>query len=160
MRDLIINAMRMRPDRLIIGEVRASEALDMFQAMNTGHDGSMVTIHANGPRDVLARLETMVYMAMPSLPLLQVRQQIATAVDLITHQERLPDGSRKIIKVSEVAGMQGDVILTQDIFKFQQTGMKDGRIQGQFIPTGYIPSFIKKLHAAKVTVPMSLFTPQ
>ncbi len=159
MRDLVINAMRMRPDRLIIGEVRSSEALDVFQAMNTGYDGSMITLHANGPRDALARLETMVYMAMPSLPLLQVRQQIASAIDLIIHQERLPDGKRKVLKISEVVGMQGDMILVQDIFKFQETGMENGRIVGQFIPTGYIPSFIKKMRAAGVTVPMSLFTP-
>jgi pilus assembly protein CpaF len=160
MRELVINAMRMRPDRLIIGEVRADEAIDVFQALNTGHDGSMITIHANGPRDALDRLETMVYMAMPSLPLLQVRRQIASAVDLITYQERLRDGTRKVLRVSEVVGMQGDVILVQDIFKFQETGMVDGRIQGQFLPTGTIPTFLKKIHASGVTVPMSLFTPQ
>ncbi|MCP4359410.1 MAG: CpaF family protein, partial [Chloroflexi bacterium] len=112
------------------------------------------------PRDTLSRLETMVYMAMPSLPLLQVRQQIASAIDLITYQERLPDGTRKVLKVSEVVGMQGDVILVQDIFKFQETGMENGRIVGQHIPTGYIPSFLKKIHAAGAALPMSLFTPQ
>jgi pilus assembly protein CpaF len=160
MRDLVINALRMRPDRLIIGEVRADEALDVFAAMNTGHDGSMFSMHAGGTHDALTRLETMVYMAMPSLPLLQVRYHMSTAIDLIVHQERLRDGTRKVLRVSEVVGMQGDVILVQDIFKFQETGMKDGRIQGQFLPTGYIPSFIKKMHAAGATVPMSLFTPQ
>ena len=157
MRDLVINALRMRPDRLIVGEVRGGEALEVFQAMNTGHDGSMFSMHAGGTHDALARLETMVYMAMPSLPLLQVRQQIASALDLIIHQERLRDGSRKILRVSEVVGMQGDVILLQDIFKFQETGMENGRIVGQHVPTGYIPGFMKKLHAAGVAVPMSLF---
>lgn len=160
MRDLVQNALRMRPDRLIIGEVRAGEAIDVIQAMNTGHDGSMFAIHAGNPRDVLARLEGMVAMALPSLPLLQVRQQMASAFDLIIYQERLRDGSRKVMRVSEVVGMQGDVVLLQDIFRFQETGLVDGRIQGQFLPTGTIPSFLKKIHAASVTVPMSLFTPQ
>ncbi len=160
MRDLVINAMRMRPDRLIIGEVRAGEAIDVFQALNTGYDGSMFSLHAKGIHDALSRLETMVYMAMPSLPLLQVRQQMASAIDVILHQERLRDGTRKVLRVSEVVGMQGDAILVQDIFRFQETGMEDGRIQGQFLPTGYIPTFIKKLHQAGATVPMSLFTPQ
>jgi pilus assembly protein CpaF len=159
MRDLVINALRMRPDRLIIGEVRASEALDVFEAMNSGHDGSMFSMHAKGIHDALSRLETMVYMAMPSLPLLQVRQRMASAIDLILYQERLRDGSRKVLRVAEVVGMQGDVILVQDIFKFQETGMKDGRILGQFLATGYIPTFIKKMHEAGATVPMSLFTP-
>ncbi|MCP4426454.1 MAG: CpaF family protein [Chloroflexi bacterium] len=159
-RDLVINAMRMRPDRLIIGEVRGSEAIDVFQALNTGYDGSMFSMHAKGIHDALSRLETMVYMAMPSLPLLQVRQQMAAAIDLILYQERLRDGTRKVLRVSEVVGMQGDAILAQDIFKFQETGVEDGRIVGQHIPTGYIPSFIKKIHAANVSVPMSLFTPQ
>jgi pilus assembly protein CpaF len=159
MRDLVQNALRMRPDRLIIGEVRGGEAIDVIQAMNTGHDGSMFGMHSGNPRDALARLEGMVAMAMPSLPLLQVRQQMASAFDLIIYQERLRDGSRKVIRVSEVVGMQGDVVLLQDIFRFQETGMANGRIQGQFLATGTIPSFLKKIHAAGVTVPMSMFTP-
>ncbi len=160
MRDLVINALRMRPDRLIIGEVRGGEALDVFQAMNTGHDGSMFSMHSGGIHDALNRLETMVTMSMPSLPLLMVRQQIASAIDLIMHQERLRDGSRKVIRVAEVVGMQGDMILTQDIFKFQETGVENGRIQGKLMPTGTIPSFVKKLHAVGVEVPMRLFNPQ
>ncbi|MCB9418205.1 MAG: CpaF family protein [Ardenticatenaceae bacterium] len=160
MRDLVQNALRMRPDRLIIGEVRGGEAIDVIQAMNTGHDGSMFAIHAGNPRDVLARLEGMVAMAMPSLPLLQVRRQMAAAFDLIIYQEWLRDGSRKVMRVSEVVGMQGDEVLLQDIFRFQETGMENGRIQGQFLPTGTIPTFLKKIHASGVAVPMSLFTPQ
>lgn len=160
MRDLVQNALRMRPDRLIIGEVRGGEAIDVIQAMNTGHNGSMFGMHAGNPRDALARLEGMVAMAMPSLPLLQVRQQMASAFDLIIHQERLRDGSRKVMRVAEVVGMQGDVVLLQDIFRFQETGMANSRIQGQFLATGTIPSFLKKIHAAGVALPMSLFTPQ
>ncbi|MCA9935119.1 MAG: CpaF family protein [Ardenticatenaceae bacterium] len=160
MRDLVVNALRMRPDRLIIGEVRGGEALDVFQALNTGHDGSMFSMHAGGVHDALTRLETMVYMAMPSLPLLQVRQQMAAAIDVILHQERMRDGRRKILRVAEVVGMQGDAILVQDIFKFQETGMENGRILGQHIATGYIPTFVKKMRAANVSIPMSLFTPQ
>lgn len=160
MRDLVQNALRMRPDRLIIGEVRGGEAIDVIQAMNTGHDGSMFGIHAGNPRDVLTRLEGMVAMALPSLPLLQVRQQMAAAFDLIIYQERLRDGSRKVMRVSEVVGMQGDVVLLQDIFRFQETGLENGRIRGQFLPTGTIPTFLKKIHASGVTIPMGMFTPQ
>ncbi len=157
MRDLVVNAMKMRPDRLIIGEIMAGEALDMLHAMNTGHDGGMISMHATGARDVLTRLETMVYMATPSLPLLQVRQHMASAIDLIVHAERLGDGSRKVMRVSEVTGMKGDVIVLQDILKFAETGEENGRIVGNFPPTGYIPTFVKKIHAAGMTVPMSLF---
>ena len=157
MRDLVTNAIRMRPDRLIVGEMMDGEALDMLHSMNTGHDGSMISMHATGARDVLTRLETMVYMAEPSLPLLQVRQQMASALDLIVHADRLRDGTRKVTRISEVVGMKGDAIILQDIFKFEETGMENGRIIGNFAPTGYIPSFVKKIHAAGVTVPMSLF---
>ena len=120
-RDLVINSLRMRPDRIIVGEVRGPEALDMLQAMNTGHDGSMTTVHANSPRDALSRLETMVLMAGTELPLKAIREQIASAIDLVVHQERMQDGSRKVMRVSEVQGMEGDVITLQDIFVFQHS---------------------------------------
>lgn len=159
MRDLVINALRMRPDRIIVGEVRAAEVLDLLQAMNTGHDGTMTCIHANSPRDALARLETMVLMANPSLPLLNVRQQIASAIDLITHQERLRDGGRKLLKVTEVLGMQGDVVALQDIFEFRKTGVKDAKITGYHTASGHIPRFLDRIQAAGVDLPLSLFTP-
>jgi pilus assembly protein CpaF len=158
-RDLVINSLRMRPDRIIVGEVRATEAIDLFQAMNTGHDGTMASVHANSPRDVLARLETMVLMANPSLPLLNVRQQMASAIDLITYQERLQDGRRKILKVTEVVGMQGDVVMLQDIFEFRHTGVREGKIAGHHTATGYIPKFLERIQASGVEIPMSLFTP-
>ncbi|MBE2200215.1 MAG: CpaF family protein [Anaerolinea sp.] len=159
MRDLVVNALRMRPDRLLIGEVRAGEVLELFQGMNTGHDGTMFTMHANSPRDALARLETMATMGNPTLPLLTIRQQMASAIHLITYQERLPDGARKITKVTEVAGMQGDNVALQDIFQFQETGREDGRIQGHYVATGYIPSFLKILQRAGQSVPLQRFTP-
>ncbi|KAA3654836.1 MAG: CpaF family protein, partial [Chloroflexi bacterium] len=124
--DLVINAMRMRPDRLVVGEVRSSEVLDVFQAMNTGHDGTMMTIHANSPRDALSRLEAMATMSTIAVPLLTIRQNISSALGIITHQERLPDGSRKLMKVSEVVGMRGDSIEVQDIFEFRRTGVENG----------------------------------
>ncbi len=130
-RELVRNALRMRPDRIIVGECRGGEALDMLQAMNTGHDGSMTTGHANTPRDMLARLETMVLLAGVELPLRAVREQIASAVDLIVHQERLRDGSRKITNITEVQGMEGDVIVLQDVFMFEQTGVTEGKVQGR-----------------------------
>jgi len=158
-RDLVINSLRMRPDRIIVGEVRATEAIDLFQAMNTGHDGTMITVHASSPRDVLARLETMVLMANPSLPLLNVRQQMASAIDLITYQERLQDGRRKILKMTEVIGMQGDIVVLHDIFEFRQTGVKDGKVTGHYTATGYIPKFLDRIRASGVDLPLSLFTP-
>ena len=124
----------MRPDRIIVGECRGGEALDMLQAMNTGHDGSMTTVHANSPRDMLARLETMVLMAGIDLPLRAIREQIASAVDLIVHQTRMKDGTRRIEYITEVQGMEGDVIVMQDIFLFEQTGVVDGKIQGRLRP--------------------------
>jgi pilus assembly protein CpaF len=145
-RDLVRNALRMRPDRIIVGEVRSGEALDMLQAMNTGHDGSLTTVHANTPRDVISRLETMVMMAGMDLPARAIREQIASAVDLIVHQSRFRDGSRKIVNISEVVGMEGDIVTIQDIFVYRQTGMDgEGRITGQFVPTGIRPRIAEKI---------------
>jgi pilus assembly protein CpaF len=156
-RELVRNSLRMRPDRIIVGEVRGAEALDMLQAMNTGHDGSMSTGHANSPRDMLARLETMVLFAGVELPLRAVREQISSAVDLIVHQERLKDGSRKITSITEVQGMEGDVIVLQDIFVFEQTGVSEGRIQGRLRPTGVRPRFSEKFEVMGVALPAGLF---
>lgn len=140
-RDLVRNALRMRPDRILIGEVRGGEALDLLQAMNTGHDGSLSSLHANSPRDALARLETMVLMAGMDLPLRAVRNQIASAIDLLIHQERLPDGSRRLVQVTEVTGMDNDMVLTQDIFRFEWSQRKQAvAIEGRFKPTGIYPA--------------------
>lgn len=148
-RDLVRNSLRMRPDRIVVGEVRGGEALDMLQAMNTGHDGSLTTVHANAPRDALARLETLVLMAGMDLPLKVVRQQIASAVDLIVQQSRLTDGSRKVTSVTEVAGMEGDTVVLTDIFKFEQTGVTtEGKVLGDLKPTGIRPIFSPRLEAA------------
>src|SRR5207245_3757399 len=147
-RELVRNSLRMRPDRIIVGECRSGEALDMLQAMNTGHDGSMSTGHANTPRDMLARLETMVLMAGVDLPLRAVREQIASAVDLIVHQDRLTDGSRKIVNITEVQGMEGDVIVMQDIFVFEQTAVVEGKIQARLRPAGIRPKFVAKIDAS------------
>ena len=156
-RELVRNSLRMRPDRIIVGEVRSGEALDMLQAMNTGHDGSMSTGHANSPRDMLSRLETMVLMAGMDLPLRAVREQIAAAVDLIVHQERLKDGSRKITAITEVQGMEGDVIVLQDVFVFEQTGVTEGRIDGRLRPTGVRPRFSEKFEVKGIHLPAQLF---
>ena len=158
-RDLVRNALRMRPDRIIVGEVRGGEALDMLQAMNTGHDGSISTVHANAPRDVLARLETMVLMSGVDLPLRAIREQIASAVDVIVHQSRLADGSRRITHVSEITGMEGDTITMQDIFLFDyQAGRTDqGRFRGTLEPTGLRPKILERLAEHGVTVPTGLF---
>jgi pilus assembly protein CpaF len=148
-RDLVRNSLRMRPDRIIVGECRGGEALDMLQAMNTGHDGSLTTLHANSPRDALSRLETMVLMAGMDLPLKVVRQQISSAVDLIVQQSRLKDGSRKVTAITEVAGMEGDTVVMTDIFKFDQTGVgPGGKILGELKPTGMRPIFTPRLEAA------------
>jgi pilus assembly protein CpaF len=148
-RDLVRNSLRMRPDRIVVGEVRGGEALDMLQAMNTGHDGSLTTLHANSPRDALARLETLVLMAGMDLPLKVVRQQIASAIDLIVQQTRLKDGSRKVTAITEVAGMEGETVVLTDIFKFEQTGVTtDGKVQGDLKPTGIRPLFSSRLEAA------------
>ena len=156
-RELVKNSLRMRPDRIVVGEVRSAEALDMLQAMNTGHDGSMSTGHANTPRDMLARLETMVLMAGVDLPLRAIREQIASAVDLIVHQNRLKDGSRKIIAITEVQGMEGDVIVMQDVFVFEQTGVDEGTIQGRLRPTGIRPKFVEKFDVAGIHLPPNVF---
>jgi pilus assembly protein CpaF len=156
-RELVRNALRMRPDRIVVGEVRSGEALDMLQAMNTGHDGSMSTGHANSPRDMLARLETMVLMAGMDLPLRAIREQTASAVDLIVHQNRLKDGSRKIVSITEVQGMEGDVIVMQDVFVFEQTAVVDGRIKGRLKPTGIRPKFVEKFESAGIHLPPNTF---
>jgi pilus assembly protein CpaF len=156
-RELVRNALRMRPDRIIVGEVRSGEALDMLQAMNTGHDGSMSTGHANNPRDMLHRLETMVLMAGVDLPLRAIREQIAAAVDLIVHTARLKDGSRKVTAITEVQGMEGDVIVMQDVFAWEQTGVRDGKIEGHLKPTGIRPRFVEKFEAKGVRLPPGIF---
>jgi pilus assembly protein CpaF len=157
-RELVRNALRMRPDRIIVGEVRSGEALDMLQAMNTGHDGSMSTGHSNSPRDMLARLETMVLMAGMDLPLRAVREQIASAVDVIIHLSRLGDGTRRITSVTEVQGMEGDVIVMQDIFTFEQTGVADGKIFGRLKSTGVRPRFSDKFEVKGIRLPVGVFS--
>lgn len=156
-RDLVINSLRMRPDRIVVGECRGGETLDMLQAMNTGHEGSMTTLHSNSPRDTLARMETMSLMAGMDLPLRAIREQIASAVDLVVHQERFRDGTRKITHISEVQGMEGDVIVMQDIFVFQQTGYENGRIIGRLRPTGIIPRFMDRLEEHDIHLPPQIF---
>src|SRR4051794_37913425 len=151
-RELVKNSLRMRPDRIIVGECRGGEALDMLQAMNTGHDGSMSTGHANTPRDMLSRLETMVLMAGVELPLRAIREQVSSAVDLIVHQNRLKDGQRKITNITEVQGMEGDVIVMQDVFAFEQTGVVDGKIQGHLKPTGIRPKFAEKFEMQGISL--------
>ncbi|HET7481751.1 MAG TPA: CpaF family protein [Actinomycetota bacterium] len=160
-RDLVRNALRMRPDRIIVGEVRGAEAIDMLQAMNTGHDGSICTVHANSPRDVLSRLETMTLMAGMELTVRAIREQIASAIDLIVHQERMRDGSRRITHVSEVVGMEGDIITLQDIFAFDfRAGVDDqGRVLGTVKATGLRPGFLEKLQDRGIKVPPTLFAP-
>lgn len=156
-RDLVINALRMRPDRIVVGECRGGEALDMLQAMNTGHDGSMTTVHSNSPRDSLHRLETMVLMAGMDLPVRAIREQIASALDLIVHMARLKDGSRKIVAITEVQGMEGDVIVLQDIFVFEQTGYENGKVLGRIKPTGVRPKFVEKFEVANIYLPPQIF---
>lgn len=157
-RDLVRNALRMRPDRIIVGEVRSGEALDMLQAMNTGHDGSLTTAHANNPRDALRRLETMVLMAGVELPVRAIREQISSAIDLIMHQSRIRDGSRRITYISEVQGMEGDVIILQDIFRYVQTGIdENGRVEGRFTATGMQPGFLEKFQMNGIEIPLDIF---
>ncbi len=157
MRDLVINSLRMRPDRIIVGEVRGGEALDMLQAMNTGHEGSMSTVHANSPRDSLHRLETMVLMAGVELPLKAIRQQISNALDCVIQIERMRDGTRKVTQVVEIQGMEGDMIVTQEIFKFDYAGVQDGKILGKLKPTGIRPKFMEKVEAANIFLPPQIF---
>ena len=158
-RDLVKNALRMRPDRIIVGEVRGAEALDMLQAMNTGHEGSLTTIHANSPRDALARLETMVQFAHTSLPTKAIREQMCSALDVIVQLSRLSDGTRRVTSITEVTTMEGDVIAAQEIFRFRRQGItKDGVVQGRFEPTGVRPSFAERLQLYGVDVPAALFS--
>jgi pilus assembly protein CpaF len=156
-RDLVINALRMRPERIIVGECRGGETLDMLQAMNTGHDGSMTTAHANTPRDALSRIETMCLMAGMDLPIRAIREQMASAVDLICQQERMRDGTRKVTTITEVSGMEGDVITMTDLFVFEQTGTENGRIMGRMRPTGLRPKFMDKIESAGIHLPPSIF---
>jgi pilus assembly protein CpaF len=156
-RDLVVNSLRMRPERIVVGECRGGEALDMLQAMNTGHDGSMTTAHANSPRDTLSRLETMVLMGGVDLPVRAIREQIAAAVDVIVQQSRMKDGSRRITHVTEVQGMEGDVIVLQDIFTFEQTGIENGKIVGRLKPTGIRPKFVSRFEAYNIFLPPNVF---
>jgi pilus assembly protein CpaF len=157
-RDLVINCLRMRPERIVVGECRGGEALEMLQAMNTGHDGSMTTLHANTPRDAVARIETMVLMAGMELPVRAIREQIASAVNLIVQQARLKDGSRKIVNITEVQGMEGDVVVLQDVFVFEQTGLDErGKIVGQLRPTGIRPKFVELFEQQNIYLPPNIF---
>lgn len=159
-RDLVRNALRMRPDRIVVGEVRSGEALDMLQAMNTGHDGSLTTGHANTPRDMLSRLETMVLMAGMELPVKAIREQISSAIDLIIQQSRMRDGTRKITHITEVQGMEGDIIVLQDIYVYKQEGVdSEGMIKGRFIATGIRPKFLGQLEAHGIILPPEVFAP-
>jgi len=156
-RDLVVNALRMRPDRIIVGEVRAGEALDMLQAMNTGHDGSLTTIHANSPRDAISRLETMVLMAGLDLPSRAIREQAASAIDVIVQVKRYEDGVRRVQSISELVGMEGDTPQLQEIFRFVPKGKANRRIQGEFVATGVVPHLVQRLRENDVDVPMHLF---
>lgn len=159
-RDLVRNSLRMRPDRIVVGEVRGGEALDMLQAMNTGHDGSLTTVHSNSPRDAISRIETLVLMAGMDLPLKVVRQQISSAVDLIVQQTRLKDGTRKVTAITEVNGMEGDTVVLTDIFKFEQTGVgPDNKLLGEIKPTGIRPLFSPRLEAAGFKLGAEIFMP-
>jgi len=155
--NLVVNSLRMRPDRIIVGEIRDEAALDMLQAMNTGHDGSMTTAHSNSPRDTLARIETMTLMAGMELPIRAIREQIASAIELVVHLSRMRDGTRKVTHICEIQGMEGDVITMTDIFVFEQTGLEDGRVIGRLRPTGLRPKFMDKLEASGIRLPASIF---
>ena len=157
-RQLVINSLRMRPDRIIVGEVRGEEALDMLQAMNTGHDGSLATIHANSPRDALSRLETMVAMGSLNIPDNAIRRQIASAVDVVVQVSRLSDGTRKVVSLAEITGMEGEVVTMQDIFVYRKRGIRDsGEVLGEFIPTGIRPKFAERLAVTGIQLPVSMF---
>ena len=155
--NLVVNSLRMRPDRIVVGEIRDGAALDMLQAMNTGHDGSMTTAHSNSPRDTIARIETMTMMAGYDLPVRAIREQIAAAVDVIVHAERLRDGTRKIVSITEVAGMEGDVVTLTDLFAFEQTGYESGKVLGRLRPTGLRPKFMDKIEATGIHLPPQIF---
>jgi pilus assembly protein CpaF len=156
-RDLVINSLRMRPDRIIVGEVRGPEALDMLQAMNTGHDGGMTTVHANTPRDALARLETMVLMAGTELPSRAIREQLVSALHLIVHVRRYEDGVRRVASIAEIVGMEGLTPLTQEIYRFERRGRKGRAVLGEFVATGIVPRLVEELRERDVELPMSLF---
>ena len=155
--NLVVNSLRMRPDRIVVGEIRDGAALDMLQAMNTGHDGSMTTAHSNSPRDTISRIETMALMAGFDLPIRAIREQIASAIDILMHTERLRDGTRKTVNVTEVAGMEGDVVTLTNIFEFEQTGIDAGRVIGRLRPTGLRPKFMDKIEAAGIHLPPAIF---
>ncbi|HEX9680885.1 MAG TPA: CpaF family protein [Anaerolineales bacterium] len=155
--NLVVNSLRMRPDRIIVGEIRAEEALDMLQAMNTGHEGSMTTAHSNSPRDTLSRIETMTLMAGMDLPIRAIREQIASALELVVHLDRMRDGTRKVTHIAEIQGMEGDVITMTDIFVFEQTGFEAGRIIGRLRPTGLRPKFMDKIESSGIHLPASVF---
>jgi pilus assembly protein CpaF len=157
-RQLVINALRMRPDRIVVGEVRSEEALDMLQAMNTGHDGSLTTVHANTPRDALTRIETMIAMGATNLPERAMRQQISSAIQIIVQQTRLADGSRRVTSITEITGMEGDIITTQEIFQFEKFGLnQDGKVTGRFRATGVRPKCSERLRAAGIQVTQQMF---
>jgi pilus assembly protein CpaF len=158
-RQLVVNALRMRPDRIVIGEVRSEEALDMLQAMNTGHDGSLTTVHANTPRDALTRIETMIAMGATNLPERAMRQQMSSAINIVIQQTRLSDGSRRVTNISEITGMEGDIITMQDIFIFEKTGLTpEGKVSGRFRATGVRPKCWEKLRAAGINLPPEMFS--
>ncbi len=156
-RDLVINCLRMRPDRIVVGEIRDEAALDMLQAMNTGHDGSMTTAHSNGPRDTLSRMETMCLMAGMDLPVRAIREQISSAIDLVVHQERMRDGTRKVVNITEVTGMEGDVITMTDIFVFEMGGFEGGKVAGRLRPTGLRPKFMDKVESYGIHLSPTIF---
>jgi pilus assembly protein CpaF len=157
-RQLVVNALRMRPDRIVVGEVRGEEALDMLQAMNTGHDGSLTTVHANTPRDALTRVETMIAMGATNLPEKAMRQQIASAIQIVVQQTRLSDGSRRVTTVSEITGMEGDIITMQDIFVFEKMGVtKEGKVAGRFRATGVRPKVAERMKGYGILLPTDLF---
>jgi pilus assembly protein CpaF len=157
-RQLMINSLRMRPDRIIVGEVRGEEALDMLQAMNTGHDGSLTTIHANSPRDALSRLETMVAMANLNIPESAIRRQISSALDVVVQVSRLSDGTRKVVSIAEITGMEGEVVTMQDVFVFRKRGIREnGEVLGDFVPTGIRPKFAERLLVTGIRLPMAMF---
>ena len=157
-RDLVKNCLRMRPDRIVVGECRGGEALDMLQAMNTGHDGSLTTAHANTPRDLVSRLEVMVMMSGMDLPVQAIREQVASAVDMVVQQTRFSDGSRRVVNITEITGVEGGTVQMQDIFRFDQTGFNDkGRVVGEYKATGRVPEFYEDLRNRGVKVEMSIF---
>jgi pilus assembly protein CpaF len=156
-RDLVVNALRMRPDRIIVGEIRDEAALDMLQAMNTGHDGSMTTLHSNSPRDTLSRMETMTMMAGMDIPMRAIREQVSSAIDLVVHQERMRDGTRKVVNITEVTGMEGDIITMTDIFVYEQLGYENNKVIGRMRPTGLRPKFMEKIEASGIHLPPSVF---